>query len=279
MLLKYIQNNFLFQSSPYSINYQIPRVIIALAQLINLTFTNPEYYFNNVKTKLVTQDLFPTLFSYKFGVILAFIVLLWVISGYFSQISCILHAYVSYSFLYDSKIIEGGDQVALIITILLIPICLLDKRVTLWKPKKINYKIPEFLNLISFSCFQVIKIQIAIVYLFAGVVKANVSEWTEGSAIYYWLHHTMGTTDFLLDSFGFLINNHIFSPVFTWCTLILEFLLFGSIFMRQNQKNELFYIAILFHIFIAVFFGLWAFSLIMISSLMFLLTPNFLKNK
>lgn len=277
MLLKYIQNNFLFQSSPYSYKFQIPRTIIAIAQLINLTFTNPEYYFNNVKTKLVAQDLFPTLFTAKFGVILAFIILLWVLSGYFSQISCILHAYVSYSFLYDSKIIEGGDQIALIITILLIPICLCDQRITIWACKKFNYKIPEFLNLISLSCFQVIKIQIAIVYLFAGVVKANVSEWTEGSAIYYWLNHTMGTTDFLLNIFNFLINSNAISPLLTWSALILEFLLFGSIFMKQSQKNSLFYIAVLFHIFIAVFFGLWAFSLIMISSLMFLLTPNFLK--
>jgi antimicrobial peptide system SdpB family protein len=277
MLLKYVQNNFLFQSSPYSYKYQIPRAIIAIAQLINLTFTNPEYYFNNIKTKLVYQDLLPTLFTTKLGVILAIIILLWVISGYFSQISSILHAYVSYSFLYDSKIIEGGDQVALIITILLIPICLLDNKVNLWSSKTFNYKIPEFLNLISMSCFQVIKIQIAIVYLFAGVVKANVSEWIEGSAIYYWLNHTMGTTDYLLNIFSYLINSNTFSQILTWLTLILEFLLFGSIFMLQKQKNQLFYIAIFFHISIAVFFGLWAFSLIMISSLMFLFTPNFLK--
>lgn len=200
------------------------------------------------------------------------------ISGYFSQLSSVFHAYLSYSFFYDSKIIEGGDQIALIMTLLLIPICVADNRINVWGSKKINYKLSGFFSYFAMSCFKVIQIQIAIVYLFAGVVKANVTEWTEGSAIYYWMNHTMGTSDFLLKIFGFIFNNHTISPILTWSTLILEFILFGALFMNKTNKNLLFYIAVVFHISIGVFFGLWSFSLIMIAALMFLLLPNFLKN-
>jgi len=68
---------------------------------------------------------------------LAILVLLFVIIGYFQKIACLLHWWVSFSFLYSATIIDGGDQIASILTFLLIPICFLDNRKNHW-----NLKIP-----------------------------------------------------------------------------------------------------------------------------------------
>ena len=272
--LKYTLNNsFLFDLSPYELNYQIPRALIALAQLMNLTFTQEAYLFG--ATGPATG-----LFSLPFAQITATLVLLWVISGYLPQLSAPLHAYLSFSFFSSSIILEGSDQVAQIITLLLIPICLFDRRMNLWGLKKyFRYKIPEMANLFARSCLRVIQLQMAFIYLFAGAVKIGVPQWKDGSALYYWFNHTMGAAPFVKDALGWALNSHFLSPVLNWGVLLLEFLLFGALFMVQSQKEKLLVPALLFHFLIGIVFGLWAFGLIMSAGLLLYLTPAFLYQK
>lgn len=56
-----------------------------------------------------------------------------VISGYWFKVTAVLHWWMSISFLYFSSIIDGGDQIGAILTLLFIPILFFDKRKNHWE--------------------------------------------------------------------------------------------------------------------------------------------------
>src|SRR5688572_31858445 len=58
--------------------------------------------------------------------IFSIIVLSAVISGYYPKITAILHAWISYSIFHSLLIVEGGDQITAILSLLLVPVCLTD---------------------------------------------------------------------------------------------------------------------------------------------------------
>ncbi|PZG39838.1 hypothetical protein C1I98_23110 [Spongiactinospora gelatinilytica] len=62
----------------------------------------------------------------------AAVVLVWVAGGWRPRLSAIPHWWVCFSFSTSSNIIDGGDQVAAITSLLLIPICLTDGRRWHW---------------------------------------------------------------------------------------------------------------------------------------------------
>ena len=103
--------------------------------------------------------------------IIGIIVLLFVITGYFHKITSILHWYISFSLYSSLTIVDGGDQIASIITLLLIPIGLSDNRNNTWfrdEPKLSN---STRLFFVSNSFLFIIQLQIAIIYLNSGVAK------------------------------------------------------------------------------------------------------------
>src|SRR5690554_852365 len=262
-----------FYNNPYNINYQLPRAILAFGQLIIILFTTQDVYGESI---LGSYDFFNLLVENKgFGIYFYVFTLLFVISGFLPQLSSILHFYFSMCYMYSSSVIEGGDQIALILCVFFLPICIFDKRLNNWKRSDFyrSFYIQYFVN----STFRVMQIQIAIVYLFAAAVKIKQNEWSSGSAIYYWFYNeSFGANEYVKNILASLVNSHIISPFITWSVLVLEFILFLALFMSRSITNYLFYVAVFFHVMIGVVFGLWMFSIIMIACLCILLTPNFM---
>ena len=92
--------------------YAVGRSLIALSLLLTLTFTKSFVYFppEFFKIEQPSETIVPNLF-YLFGqenlllsIILACLILVLVISGYFPQITGILHAWVAYSFFTDTSL-------------------------------------------------------------------------------------------------------------------------------------------------------------------------------
>src|SRR5690606_13118926 len=172
---------------------------------------------------------------------ISIIILALVISGYFIKMSSILHWWVAFSFLNSSTIIDGGDQIASILTLFLIPICLCDNRKNHWN-KKIDRE--SVLNIISIFFLFLIKVQMAIIYFHAAVGKFSHSEWANGTALYYWLNHSFfGMPEYLSFTNNFLSNSY-FIILATFGVLIIEILLFLAIFSNHKYKIFIFYIAI-----------------------------------
>ena len=163
--------------------YGLARSSLALSLLITLIFTPTFVYFPKpyLKTLDKLNSFIPNYFflwdysNLNIGIIVACFILVLVIFGYFPQITGILHAWLAYSFFTGSLMVEGGDQIAQILTLLILPITLFDKRINHWSEKEyLNWRRPFAINYFSFSCVFMVKIQMSVLYFFAAIEKLDV---------------------------------------------------------------------------------------------------------
>ncbi len=275
-----------------SINYQaryivFSRALLAFGTFCTLAFDNPISYFRtfgdimpiNTSLSFTKISLFYILRDHLIlAKLLAIVILLVVISGYFPRYSCLLHWWVSFSFMYSSFFFDGGDQITVILTTLLIPICILDNRINQWqKPIEYSVKNSIFFNFTKytavFSLFA-IRLQIAILYLDSSLGKLKVKEWLEGTALYYWfVDPDFGMPNYLQPLILPLIKNIIILPFLTWGTILFEFLLFMCLVFPAKINKKFMYTGIFFHFMIFLIHGLFSFFIAMTASLILFLFP------
>ncbi|MGJ1439530.1 hypothetical protein [Sphingobacterium multivorum] len=265
--------------------YGLGRSLLAMSLFLDLSFTHsfvyfPEFVFNSgADNSLVIPNFFLIFGSQNLNITvgIAIFTMIWVISGYTPQITGILHAWMAYSFFTGSIMIEGGNQIAQIITILLIPVTLFDKRINHWaKTEFFSYNRPPAIEYFCKSCLMIIGVQMSIVYFFAVAVKVNTSVWQNGSAIYYWFNDSIFGLPEAFRSFLYpLTSSRIFSPLMTWSVLILEAILFAALFMSQERKKILLPIGLIFHFMIILCHGLWSFFFAMAGGLVIYLYPSY----
>ncbi len=68
--------------------------------------------------------------------VLGILILILVISGYFLQFTSLLHFWISASFYLLNPVKVGGDNINMMLTLLLIPVCLFDTRKNHWNLKE-----------------------------------------------------------------------------------------------------------------------------------------------
>jgi antimicrobial peptide system SdpB family protein len=260
---------------PWNSNLGIARSLLATCTLLTIIFNN----FNIIidTTALHTSKLI--LDKFNFFLIfnnnskeISIIILMLVISGYRPQLTCLLHWWIAFSFKGACIAVNGGDSIASIITLLLIPICLFDFRKNHWINEyfDINYKIKMF----SYFSYWFLKIQIAYIYFDAWYSKMFIQEWKNGTAIWYYAHHSVfGFID--TPFIEFLLKNSLICMILTYSVLILEFFLAISIFCNINAKIKkiIFVIGIIFHTTISFEIGIISFGFCMYSALIILLLP------
>lgn len=283
-LKKLILDKINYQEIFTSNLFGISRSLIAFSLLITLIFTEsniffPDSFFNVSESR---HSVIPNFFylmginNLDFAFLFAKLILIGVISGYFPQITGLFHAWISYSFFTGALLVEGGDQIGQIISILLVPVCLFDKRINHWNANSslLNYTRPTWVSMFCYSCLFIVQIQMAIVYFFAVAEKIQVNEWVDGSAFYYWFNHRpFGASLEVRLLLQPLISNPYLSPIITWGVLVLEVLLFSSFFMQKEEKIFMFKLGVCFHLLIVIFHGLWSFFFAMLGGLVIYLLP------
>ena len=272
----------ILSNNPYTPVYGLARSLVALSTLISLLFNSQHIIFDELIFNVYkSMDPFNYLNLYMilgfknvlFTKWISIIVLLFVIWGIFPKITGILHFWIAYSFLRSSAILEGGDQINLILTFLLIPITILDPRKSHWDNAM---EVQEYKRIIGNNIIAIISIQMSLLYLHAGIEKIyKLNEWIEGTAVYYIFNDALfGVAPWLKRIISPIITSSIGSFIMSWGTIFFEILLFGGIFMTQNKKKLLFFFAILFHICIAISFGLISFLFSMAGGLCIYLLPS-----
>lgn len=288
MKLSDIENNLKKLSVskfPYTSVIGISRSLIALGTMLTLIFNSHSVIiqrgvggktFNpllNHDEKLNQLNFF-LLFgveNYNIAKILAILILALVISGFLIKISAILHWWVSISFFYSSSVIDGGDQIAIIITFLLLPLCLTDNRKNHWETIKPYFSVNNMFGL--FSVF-IIRLQVAIIYFHAAVGKFVVEEWANGTALYYWFNHSFfGAPDSFIPFLNLLLSIDWVVTFLTYGVLIFELLLFLALTASIKYRKTLLPFAILFHFFIIIFHGIFSFFFSIVGGLILFLLP------
>jgi antimicrobial peptide system SdpB family protein len=272
--------------TPYTNTIGIARSILALGTLLTL-LSNPIYYLIPISTdheylnpliKIITlnkYNVFLLLGVNGTGIMkwLAVAIMISVISGYFMKITAVLHWWVSISFFYCSSFIDGGDQIAAILSLLLMPICLTDKRKNHWSQQKPN---SSPVNLIGIYSIWVIRLQVAVLYLVAAVGKFNVVEWGNGTALYYWMNHSIfGMPDFLKEMVRPLLSSKVIQPLLTYGVMIFEICLFLGLKASIKYRKRIFVLAVIFHLLIIIFHGIFSFFFSITAALILYLYPTY----
>ena len=269
--------------NPWTNVYGLSRSLIALGLLSTILFTGSDYLFPTfdgkpMKEVLLFSDKISIFYLVKNNFLASFfsvLILLSVIIGVFPQITGILHWWVSHSYMVSGILIEGGDQIAAIITLFLIPITLTDNRKNHWyAPKTCSRK---NLKLFVWSVYAIISLQVAIIYLNAAVSKLFVAEWLNGTAIYYWFTHAdFGVSATFKTTVAWILSHSWICAALTWGAMLLELTLFGWLFASRNAWNWrlLFLLGFQFHLAIALIHGLVSFSLVMCGALILYLFPK-----
>ena len=198
--------------------------------------------------------------------------------GFLPRIMCLVHAWITYSIFYTMMVVEGGDQICTIMTFLLIPIAILDPRLNGYGTKEVFARWDvHFLKVNAHYALLFLKLQIAILYLNAGVSKLFAPEWSNGTAIYYWFTDPVfGAPTWLRESFiQELFVHSLTVSAINWGVIVMEIFLFTGLFLSQRYKHSLFIIAFFFHFSIVFIHGLGSFWISMVGALvLYFLQPD-----
>ncbi len=262
--------------------YGISRSLLAFGTLITFIFSNekilfdPDINFSNRYVKTIFDDInFFFLFDFDnliYARFITIIILIIVISGIYPRFTGVFHWWISFSWFQAGALVEGGDQITAVITFLLIPITILDKRTSHWGTDETNNN--YILNFVSYLFLFLIKLQICFVYFHAAVEKIyKVPEWVDGTAIYYFFKDPVfGYPDWMDPFLSLIIESKIVFFI-TWGTILFELILAGAFFMDNNKKVYLYPLGIIFHLIIWLIFGLSSFFFAMAGALTLYLIP------
>lgn len=279
-LIKYIQT-----FEPWTNVYGLARSILALATFITLLFNPSSVLFRpavGIEQYPVCSGNFsifclvPSDYIYlEIVKYFCMFILFLVIIGWRPRLTGILHYWIMYSIQNSVLIVDGGEQIGTVLTLLLIPITLVDNRTWHWSViKKSDSNNDKIISKIIFLCYwYAIRFQMAFLYASAAIIRLKNPEWADGTALYYFFNDPMiGTPDFIYKIIEPIITSSLV-VIPTWLTTITELLLFCAFFSNKKYWKIFLFIGISLHITIAIFLGLWSFSLIMISGLILYLHP------
>ncbi|MFQ3843319.1 sporulation-delaying protein SdpB family protein [Staphylococcus pseudoxylosus] len=268
-----------FKFNPWNNVIGLARTFFGLALLVLLVF-NPmkNIFLKSSDSNHLSKDNFLNIFSYLpdnylyFEIIrwLFILILILVVIGWRPKITAIPHVYIAYCINSGGMVIDGGEQVGYIFALLLLPILLFDKRKWHWENRKPS---KSYSNLLAYVTYVFIRIQVAIIYLHSFSGKIYNDDWINGTAVYYYLNDPMLGSMPILD---FIIEPILQSPLIaliTWVALIIQLVLVCGLFLDKKYWNIMFWFAILFHESIAIFLGLFTFSLAMVGALIIYLHP------
>jgi antimicrobial peptide system SdpB family protein len=185
---------------------------------------------------------------------------------------------VAFSLQASSINIDGGDQIASLLTLLLIPVTLTDPRKWHWtavereRPATAMTYVGQF---VALSSLLMIRLQVAAIYFHSSVAKMKVEEWSDGTALYYWFTHpSVGAAPAVRRLIDPLLLNGVSVALLTWGAMAFELLLFMALIMPKRYWQPLMVAGILFHVGIAIIHGLVSFSTIMAAALILYLRPH-----
>lgn len=257
--------------------YGLARSVLAVGTFSTLAF-NPAELFEPrgglIEVPVASWSLFRVLDSAGLEPArwLALVILTLVITGWRPRWTGMAHWWVTWSVSVSCIVPDGGDQVAASLTALMIPVTLTDARRWHWQPELAVAR--TFDGALAASSLLVIRIQMAVIYFHAAVAKLNVTEWMNGTALYYWLTHPSFGMPRSLEPMivAGMAHAAILVPL-TWGVILLEVLLFAGLFMDRRWWPGLLLAGLAFHSAIWIVHGLGSFFFAMAGGLVLYLRP------
>ncbi|WP_051701813.1 hypothetical protein [Mycetocola saprophilus] len=258
---------------------QLGRSIIALGQLVTLALTS----WLNLSTEVLSVEpatycagvrrasLFclgsetPQEFGRWIGIVIAALV----IAGAFPRILAVAHLWLALSMNISLSLPDGGESVAVFATAFLVLIELADRRRLGWcRAPAESADLPRSgPRAISYAGSLALCIQLAGIYFESGLAKLAVSEWVDGSAMFYVTRDPMfGTVGWVGDILQALTMLPAGAALLTWGTIAVECTIAVLLLLPSRYKRYALLGVVPLHLGIGVAMGLWSFAATMIGT-------------
>ena len=272
--------------SPYSSSLAIARSLLALSTLLTVLLTPSGALF------LTSQDnpdgvvcdavaarwsLFCTAGgATPLTVLVVVAVTVSVLSGCLPAVTAIPHWWVAWSLNIGSPIRDGGDQVAAVLTLLLIPLLLLDRRRNHWTPDRQWGSRSWGTRGTAWAVLVLVWIQASVLYANAAIAKFAVAEWANGTALWYWIQEPSFRPPAPFTWLAEVAQSSLAGAVIiNYGVMALELFAAALLFVRPGVRRMALPIMLAFHLCIGVMFGLWSFYLAMAALLvLYLRVPH-----
>lgn len=265
---------FIYEVSPFNSSLAIARSLLALSTLLTVLLTPSETLFlrspdnpDGVVCDSVAAQW--SLFCTAGGatpltVLLVVAVTVSVLTGYLPAVTAIPHWWVTWSFNIGSPIRDGGDQVAAVVSLLLIPLLLLDRRLNHWVPDRRWGSRSWATHGTAWSALVLVWIQASVLYANAAIAKFAVAEWANGTALWYWIQEPSFRPPAPLLRIAEMTQSSLAGAVIVnYGVMALELSAAVLLFVRPGSRRIALPIMLMFHFCIGVMFGLWSFFLSM----------------
>jgi antimicrobial peptide system SdpB family protein len=198
----------------------------------------------------------------------AALVLVLVVIGLAPRLTAVPHWWISFSFYSSSNVMEGGDQVAAVLTLLLLPVCLTDPRRWHWQQAPEPSGTSTGVRVLNALTLTLVWVQVCFIYFHASIGKLAVPAWRDGTSFWYWaLYSPFGIPDHLKWLLEPLLAIGPVLVAMTWGTLLVEFLIACCLFAGHRLRYAALGAGVALHGLIALVIGLPGFSLIMFGAL------------
>jgi len=199
--------------------------------------------------------------------VMAVVVLVVVLAGFRPRWTCIPHWYVTFSLASAMPIPNGGDNVAQIAALLLVPMCLGDHRRWQWEAV-VGQLTPSWRGSALAAHF-VLRVQIVIVYATAVWWKLADPLWQQGSAMHVISRiPQFGFPAPLREALGPLLDSYWPVALLSWSIIAGQVAIAMSVLARRRFRVLGLVLGVVLHGGIIFLMNLMSFGLIMIAVLL-----------
>lgn len=204
---------------------------------------------------------------------LAVVGLMLVASGFRPRYTAVLHLWIVYSITTSVTLPDGGDSIALIVVLLITPMCLADPRRWQWSaPRR---RMPRPARTVAYGSFWALRLQIAYLYADSAIAKMGVADWQNGSAFYYFVRDKMfGSAGPVAPMWMWLSDQSLTTLATTWGTIVVELVIALFTLLGVRWRLAAFWLCAALHALIFVSMGLFSFSAVMVAVAALVATPN-----
>jgi antimicrobial peptide system SdpB family protein len=256
----------------------VARSLLATAQLAPLLFASDDTLFRSAAGLVDAPDCGGLRASSMWcmtglgqagistGRLLGILVLLSVAAGVVPKWTCVPHWYVTFSFAAGVNVPNGGDQVAEVITLLLIPICLGDTRRWQWSwPSR---PLPPNWRGAAYAAWLGTRYQLSIIYCWAALAKLASPSWRHGRAIaLIFGDPTYGLPPWLRGLGGWIADHPSVDLLATWTVIGMELLIAAALlYLTPRRRRTVLVFAVVLHGGIIFAMGLGTFGATMIAA-------------
>ncbi|MFF7636959.1 sporulation-delaying protein SdpB family protein [Kitasatospora sp. NPDC008050] len=194
-------------------------------------------------------------------------------SGYRPRWTVLPQLWAVYSIATSISVPDGGESIALIVSLLMVPLAIADDRPWHWRPAT-TAPAPD-LRVLAFAAFCALRLQVAYIYLDTAISKFGVADWANGTAEYYFLRDNMfGVAHPLSGMFYALSRNTLVVVGMTWGALVMELAIAVCVLSSERWRKVGLALDIALHGMIIMTMGLWSFGLVMIGASIITATPG-----